>query len=818
MTIISILNDDWEIAFADETVGTNAVAGLRSIRHVTTGGSPTLVRTSNAFYSAVADAMDEHAAMDFANPMLPTTPEAYTIEAGYFVPNLSMNFLQGGAMSTVAQGSNQVCSIAHNNSTPFVDGDIGRQVVGGTTTDTGTLLDFETLPDGTTIIWIRPDDPATDLFDDPAETLSTVADGGTGNATSTAVSSSGEQLWSNIQVIGGVASNSEVYVVQDRVKLAQWWTTDPTASLGIIDILVRVQRDGVLISNGELEVFSRRYTALYDNFLLDVSGGGRSALPLATADDPNNNTGYRAAVWSSGTGSAMLVGDLLTNTTQVGAFAIVTAVTDSGATGTFEYYLVGDLNDFVTTNTFTSPNRNGTINGAPTANLLGPTDVTAGEGGTVTIALGTRTFDHDGDGSVEPYSMEVDAQGDVSQPKVYERIKYACRRGAPNTDLFGAGVNLDGEQFRGAQAQIQYDNLLSGPFGEGEDIFETAATYTAVNLATNTGDTYLMISDPFDVPTLIDNDQLQDEGGSTVDVMGAPVNITPVKASPFGTSTGTQLFGSRGVLYSNPAVGDEQNYINIDDNGIRRTPPNTVSVEITGLEIGDVVFVADDNATAGVIDRDRFGGMAVTSEGATSLAGLTIDSDVPQVGYLRVVDITEQEEHSYRYSARTAVAFTLVETAGVADAGGSGTLLEDAAGGFIAADVQPGDRIFNITDGADVAFVVSVTDADTLVTTQLVGGGSNDWATGDSYEIGRVRTNTGTGYTTSDNVFAPIIDRAAVAGDSGSISNSLVQLTSFGVVVNVRQGKIILPFTQNGTVGSTGLSLAAIRNLDTIAT
>jgi len=81
-----------------------------------------------------------------------------------------------------------------------------------------------------------------------------------------------------------------------------------------------------------------------------------------------------------------------------------------------------------------------------------------------------------------------------------------------------------------------------------------------------------------------------------------------------------------------------------------------------------------------------------------------------------------------------------------------------------------------------------------------------------------VRVTPSGGYTTSDNIFAPIIDRAAVAGDSGSISNSLVQSTPFGVVTNVRQGKIILPFTQNGTVGSTGLSLAAIRNLDTIAT
>ncbi len=806
MTIISILNDDWEIAFEDETVGSLAVAGLRMIRHVTTGGSPTAVRSSNTLYSAVADAMDEHAAMDFLNPMLPTTPEAYTMENAYFMPNLSTNFLDGGAISTVAQASGEVVSIAHNDSTPFVSGDIGRQVLGVTTTDTGTLLDFETLPDGTTIIWIRPDDPATDLFDNASEVLEVTTDGGTGTVTSTAVSTTGEQLWSNIQVIGGVASSSEVYVVQERVKLAQWWTTDPTASLGIIDILVRVRLDSTLIANGELEVFSRRYTALYDNFALDVSGGGRAALPLATADDPNNTTGYRSGAWDAGTGSAMLVGDLLTNTTQVGSFAIVTAVTDGGATGTFEWYLVGDLAAWANDDTFTSPNRNGTVMGAPAANLTGPTDSASGEGGTVTIVLGTRTFDHDGDSVAEPYSMEVDAQGNVPQANVYERIKYVTRRGGGNVDLFGAGVNLDGEQFRGSQVFVAYD-AESASMTEGDDVIENAATFSAVILSDNVTDDYLMLSDPFDLTTLLNDDQLDDESANTVDVMGAPVSITPVKASPFGTSTGTQIFGSRGVLFSNPDSGDEQNYILVDDNGVLRTPPNTVSVEVTGLEVLDVVFLADDDGTAGDIDKDRFGGMAVASisDAIITVTG-SIDSDVPQAGFIRVVDDSAQEEHCYRYSSRTSTVFTLITAAGTATGGDLNSLI-DAGATFQTDGIEVGARCRSTTEGVNAIVLVVVSETE-LTTTDIT-----DW-NGDGYEVGEVNV----AYTTDDNVFAPIIDRAAVAGDSGSISNSLVQSTSFGVVANVRQGKVILPFTQNATVGSTGLSLAAIRSLDTIAT
>lgn len=816
MTTISILSGEWEISFPDETVGSNAVAGLRMIRHI----SGTTVRSTNELYSAVADALDEHAAMGFPNAMLPVTPEAYTLENAYFMPSESTQYLDGGAISTSAQNG-EVVSIAHNNSTPFDSDDIGRQVLAASG-DTGTLLDFETLPDGTNIIWIRPDDPITDLFD-AIETLEVTTDGGTGSVTSTAVSTTGEQLWSNIQVIGGIASNSEVYVVQDKIKLTQWWTTDPTVNLGIIDILVRVQRDNTLVANGQVEVFNRRYTALYDNFLLDVSGGGRSALPLATADDINNTTGYQRAQWDAGMGSTMQVGDLITNTTVSGAFAVVTdVVTDGGATGTFAYYLVGNLTDFSNDDTFTSPNRDGTINLAPVVNTGGPTDPAAGEGGTVLISLGTTTADADGDGTAEPYSMTVDARGDttgVPLAKVYERIKYATRRGADNLDLFGAGVNMDGEQFRGAQVQVQYTSPV-GTFTEGDDVFEQSATFTAINLATNVTDTYIMLTDPFDLSTLSDTDVLEDESGDTVTVdTGGVTSITPVKASPFGTSTGSQIFGARGVLFTNPAAGDEQNYIGTDDNGVLRTPPNTVAISISSAT-GDYIFVADDTGVAGVIDKDRFGGTAATSEGATTITvDGTIDSDVPQAGFLRIVDLSEQEEHCYRYSARTSTTFTLVQGTGTCGTGGTSTLLDNATGiDFVTADVQPGDRIYNITSGADVAFVVSVTDSNTLVTTPLSTG---TWANTNTFDVGRVRTNTGTGYITGasgDEMYAPIIDRVMVAGDSGTITNTLVQSTNFGVVLNARQGKVILPFTQNGTVTASGLTLSVIRTPDTIAT
>ena len=362
MTAITILNGDFEILFEDETVGSNAVAGMKMVRRTATASATKY--TTNALYSAVADAADDFQAMGFENPMLPVTPNAYTMENDYFIPRSSTEWLDEGAIT--ADWNLNIRSILYTDggspATNFVAGDIGRQVVGGTTGDTGTLLDFEVLPDGTQLAWIRPDDPLTDLFDDPAETLSVTADGGNGAVTATAVSTTGTSLYSSIQVIGSVPTSTEVYLVQERQKMTDWqgnflwWNTDTTVSLGIIDILIRVQRDSTFIADGDVEVFARRYTSFYDNFRLNNAAGGRSALPLASAPDINITTGYRTMTATGATGS-FTVGNIMydevgspadiANATKKAVITAVDTTTIGPASPIIEYYLVGDLTDFV---------------------------------------------------------------------------------------------------------------------------------------------------------------------------------------------------------------------------------------------------------------------------------------------------------------------------------------------------------------------------------------------------------------------------------------------------------------------------------------
>lgn len=842
MTNISILGGDFEILMADETVGANAVAGMKMVRRAS--GAGTTVYTTNQLYSAIAEQTDEFIAMGFQNPMLPVTPNAYTMENEYFIPRSSTEFLDEGAIDadwTVTAGAG-VWRKVYTNSTPFVAGDIGRQIIESASgPDAGTLLDFEVDPDGSLVAWIRPD-TATDLFDATSGTISVVADGGTGVGNVTTVATSGQSLFSSIQVIGSVPTASEVYLIQDRLKMTdstggfQWWTTDTTVSLGIIDILIRVINAGTTVADGDVEVFARRYTALYDNFRLNVVAGGRSALPLASAPDINNTTGYNQTFYDGGGGTTMATGQFLTNTfagSTGGRYVVTNVVDDSATTGAFQYYDTGDLTAFANNDTFTSTGRTGVIAGAPTNTTGGPTDPGVGEGGTVTIDLGTTTFDHDGDNTAEPYSVVVDSQNLVSAAKTYERIKWATRRGASQNDLWGTtAFNIPGETYRGMEAQAQYD-APSGTFDEGDDMTGPAG-WTARNVSVNVTDTYIMITDQqTSLDAIVNDSTVFDEDSDSVVIMGTPDAFTSPKNSPLGTFTGTQIFGARGVLFLNPAPADTQNYILTDDNGVLRNPPNTIAFTVTNTAIGDRILVARDTGTGGVIDKDQFGGLTTAGSTFNGVGDLrirvtgSIDSQVPQSGFVRVVDTGLQEEHHYVYDTLTLGANDEFNLRDIDDDGSatsnSGTQLIDTTAQFDTPQVTVGMLVRNTFAGKTrEVWEVTVVDSTTTLTVQQLYGSTSDWDIGDTYTINALigdhvgdSTNP-TDYTTEENVFDLILDEESLT--TADNSNTFVKTsTDFGTVVNVRQGKSILPFTQNQNVPIGGATVTVVRTPDTIA-
>lgn len=852
------LNDEWIMELDDETNDAAAVAGLRQVRiDPDFVGTPSVI-TTRALYSAVADAMDDFIAMGFRNAMLPTTPNAFTMENWYFIPRSSTEYLKEGAITAAwtaaatTRTGDGVLKVGYvvGGGTDFVASDIGKRITQTGTGDTGTLLDFDQDPDGSLIAWVRPEVPNEDLFDGTGAL--SITNGSAGPNTSVAAIS-GTTQWSAIQAIGAVPNATEVYIYQDRIKLPdstggfQWWATDPDVSLGIISILVQVQNSGVTIADGDVEVFARRYTSLYDNFRLNVAAGGFSALPLASAPDINNTTGYATLNVTGATASVWEVGNGIFSTSGGGstwadaaAKGVVTNVLNGGTTTpTIEYYLVGDLTDFADTNvlqeydfdTAANDDGDGSVNGAPGDTSGGPKDAGAGEGASVTLNIGGFLVDHDETGGPEPYSVQFDCQGNVPIAKVYERIKYITRRGAPNTDLFGAGVNVPGESYRGLDGVIEYTNA-SGTFTEGDDITVTAGTWTARLLHDNTTNTptYFSTTDQqTSLDSLSDGDRVEDEGGAgdsvEVDTAGGLGinNFTSPKASPFGTFTGSQIFGARGVSYINFNTGDEQAYILTDDLGTLRTPPNTVSFTVTNTAASDRIFVARDTGTAGIIDKDQFGGIETPAglyngkQDEVIRAAGSVDVEVPQVGYVRIVETTKEQEHKYEYESRTTGAngeFTLVQPIDGPRAAGASTtttLLDDASVDFATSGVNPGMLV--LVPAKDEYYeIVSASNGSCVIAEVHDTVGAGTFTNGDNYEINVLIQD----YANTDDLYDLIIDAEAT---TTTISNTFTKTLAadFDVVVNVRQGKVILPFTLNQTQGDGNTTVTVVRQPDTIA-
>jgi hypothetical protein len=73
-----------------------------------------------------------------------------------------------------------------------------------------------------------------------------------------------------------------------------------------------------------------------------------------------------------------------------------------------------------------------------------------------------------------------------------------------------------------------------------------------------------------------------------------------------------------------------------------------------------------------------------------------------------------------------------VTGSGIADSGGSNTVINDALGDFVSKGVLAGDKIWNVTDGS-YATVVTVNSATQITTTGLTGGADNTFSSGDVY-------------------------------------------------------------------------------------
>ena len=240
----------------------------------------TTVYSVNALYSYLMDVFDELTHMDDPVPMSAQTPTSYTMINAWYIQEELILYLGGGAIQTSGYDDEIRTLIAGSSGwTNYIAGDIGNTITGSVTGDTGELLDY----DNTNYkLWIRMD-AAGDLFDNATENYT---QSGTGAATATAVSTTGEMIFANPYTLGTLEGTPQLYIYQDGSKIpnSSWFST------GHFDVLVKVTESDVDIDSKKITVFCRNWTDLYDHFEITLTTAGQNAVPLGSSDDLNNTS------------------------------------------------------------------------------------------------------------------------------------------------------------------------------------------------------------------------------------------------------------------------------------------------------------------------------------------------------------------------------------------------------------------------------------------------------------------------------------------------------------------------------------------------
>ena len=258
------------------------------------------VYSANAVYSYVQDTFDELDHMSYNVPMSAQTPTSYTMIDGWYIQEELTQYIEGGAIQTDGYDNattgvrTLICGATLW--TPFISTDVGLTLTGGTTTDTGVILDYD---NSAYKIWIRMVD-SSDTFDDADEAYTS---SGTGVGQSTAISTMGEHIFANPYTLGTLEGTPAVYIIQDGEVVTSWWAA------GHFDVLIKITESDVDIDSKAITVSVRNWTDTYDTFPITLTTAGQNAVPLGTADDLNN-TSSEATIedYTDGTTATVAIG------------------------------------------------------------------------------------------------------------------------------------------------------------------------------------------------------------------------------------------------------------------------------------------------------------------------------------------------------------------------------------------------------------------------------------------------------------------------------------------------------------------------------
>lgn len=837
----TILGGDITVYYLDEN---------RRKQLVWTGSTsyPKATYTLNAIYSALADLFDEQGQMDDGSVMSAETPVEYTIgiiDSGdsdpWYITYDCMEHIRGGALRTSSwtrsTNSNTGIVVVPVTSNTIVTGDIGFDI-SGATTGNGTLL--EVIEDGATdYLVIRPN---SSVAGDDFTTASQVITCNAHTATqSGSASFTGEQIWANLYSIGTIEPDTHIYLYQGLVSNASrarkrsindstrdWWGD------GHIDVCVYTkdfkQASFPIIDGGYVKAFARKGSTYYDSFetATSTTSGGRNPIPINTAVDLDNPTGYKSITFTASAGN-WNVGNEITGDSS-NARAIITQIDNPGSTQTVHYYLIGDPQIDFSSGAENLTNEDDT--GTGTKDASAPADQGPALSSWFTnnappsVSFTATTSDIDDDGTNEFYGITVNCNSNPLS-EVYEWLKYTTRNGGTTT------ANTDGiaaEQYVGAEAYLKYTGTVTGSIAEGSDVTQETSLATGIVISHDTTNKVILLRDVrgtfitgATTATLTDNDT-----SGTVEIDSAAANFAPNKQAPFGSFPGGgTFFGARGVLLSNWVSADENSFSLIPVDGGTKQRPQAYSITVTNLVgTNDQSVTTDDRVTVfrltgagGDINKTEYsaaGGEAIGDSTITIDTSGGITKDTPGKttgGVLRIRDASNNNaNYRIRYSSWSGSVFTLANTTGTATAGTDATTIVDSGASFNTT-ARRGDLVYNTTGGGagrGYSYVKSVDSNTQLTLTSAISGQVST----DTYELNCVPV----ALATEDDIYVPLIDQYATS-DTASVSIIFLSQIFFRARVrNVANATPIKPFEADSTLNGANASVQTIRTTDTIYT
>lgn len=794
--------------------------------------SGTTVYTMIQFFSWLMDTFDEPAYLTFQTPITSQTPSDFTMTNGWFIDDESVKYLKGGALKTLGY-NNEIRVVTFNSGgyTSTIASDLRKGVTQTTTGHTGVLL----YANNTTRKWWIRSNSASDTFN-TANSIS--VDSGTGAGTPTAASVTGEELYSNIFTLGTIETTPKpiTYIYQGTEKITGWWSRGDNASH--IDVLIKVKEAGTLIESGIVTLFIRQYADYYDNFKIDVSAGGRNAVPLASQSDSGNNTLGEAYLLFDNQTANFTANKILTGQTS-GATAEIIAITDAGTTG---YLTLGNVIGTFQNNEEIRDD-NGTpgiadINGTIGDTILSYDTETAGFttlGQIVTGALSgaQRTLRGVQDnGTTGILLLQATDTSDADHYKVYSdnELVTGATDGSATANGVSTTTSMGFSDIKITFMNVEVDfSSKTGVVAEGSTVTGASSGATARFLGEKDSNTIMLGN--WDGVSFTNGEQLQKDG-SNYYTLASPTqqNVTHLIDKAFQLqSSYPYSVVIDGAVRSVAQIYERLKYLTREG-----ANSSQIARQIMYPVIDSVVTQQDgeEYVSARVLPDTEYV-QAKASPLATFSGGKLFGAQGVWIQNVIGTDVQAYQLVDANGVTRTPPNFQTILVSGVAS-GDRVTVMRTSSGVIVDKAVftaTAGNNIGNTTFVVNEAIpsdtpssgIIRIVDVSDTTSTRERRYSYSSWATstfsGIVKTFGDLSSGLDRSYTaTDDTAFVPYID---IEASSTEVSQTIIYTADRTVVTWVRKyagASTMIPFEVTGTLSSSGYSISIIRTIDPIAT